>query len=65
MGPAAPLGQGIDASEISARGLRRMVAVQRVEAQLFCECDLDAHAPAVHLLREIYRFLNLESVQKR
>lgn len=40
-----------------------MMGLQKIEAQLSYEFDLDAHVPSNHLLREIDRFLDLGSIR--
>ncbi|MEL7219643.1 MAG: transposase, partial [Pseudomonadota bacterium] len=42
-----------------------MMGIQKVEAQLFYEFDLDAHVPPNHVLREIDRFLDMGDMRDR
>jgi len=42
-----------------------MMGVQKAEAQLFYEFNLESHVPADHLLREIDRFLDLDGMRER
>lgn len=42
-----------------------MMGVQKIEAQLFYEFDLDAHVPSNHLLREIDRFFDVGSIREQ
>ena len=42
-----------------------MKGIQKVEAQLIYEFDLDAHAPPNHVLREIDRFLDMGDMRGR
>jgi transposase len=42
-----------------------MMGVQKAEAQLFYELNLESHVPADHLLREIDRFLDMDGMRAR
>ena len=42
-----------------------MMGIQKVEAQLFYEFDLDAHVPPNHVLREIDRFLDMGGMREK
>ena len=42
-----------------------MMGVQRAEAQLFYEFNLESHVPADHLLREIDRFLDVDGIRAK
>jgi transposase len=42
-----------------------MMGVQKSEAQLFYEFNLESHVPADHLLREIDRFLDMDGMRAR
>jgi len=41
------------------------MGTQRVEAQLFCEFDLDSHIPLNHVLREVDRFLDMGDMRAK
>jgi hypothetical protein len=42
-----------------------MMGVQKAEAQLFYELNLESHVPADHLLREIDRFLDMDGMREK
>ncbi|WP_227271263.1 transposase, partial [Roseobacter weihaiensis] len=42
-----------------------MMGVEEAPARLFYDFDLEAHVPADHLLREIDRFLDVDTIRQR